>query len=84
MGLTRKVTSTKKEDRLAAAAGVTWYPQANSDPFGFDIGAAYLFDNIAVGVGWDFLHSPQIWVGAGDTEEGKPIVSVVPGGGRSN
>ncbi len=79
IGLTLKVTSTKKEDKLAAAAGVTWYPQAKSDPIGFDIGAAYIFDNWAAGVGWDFLHSPQVWAGGGNTDE-RRTQAPAPGG----
>lgn len=86
LGLTLKVTSTKKEDRLAAAAGITWYPRNNATPIGFDLGAAYVFDNGVVGLGWDFLHSPQFWMGVGDTDDKRsagpsPGIPEAPGGG---
>jgi hypothetical protein len=77
-GITLKVTSSKKEDRLAAAIGVTWYPNDKIQPIGFDVGAAYLFDNWALAAGWDFLHSPQISVLGGDTSKAAPAPSVGP------
>ncbi len=80
-GLTLKVTSTKKEHHGALAAGVTYYPLDASNPFGVDVGVGYLFDNAAVTVGWDFLHSPQISAGWIDTDDGKSAPAGGGGGG---
>lgn len=84
MGLALKLFSTRREDKWAAVAGATWYPQNKVQPFGVDIGAGYVFDNAVVSVGWDFLHSPQIGVGVMNTKEDRQSVSPTPpapGGG---
>ncbi len=79
LGLTLKLVSTRKEDKWAAVAGATWYPQNKVRPFGVDIGAGYVVDNAVVSVGWDFLHSPQIGVGVMNTKEDCQTVLPLPG-----
>ncbi len=76
--LTLKVLSTKEQDSFAAAAGVSYYPLNKGNPLGFDVGAGYLFDSVAVTVGWDFLHSPQIAAGYVDTEDDNAATPAPP------
>jgi len=77
-GLTVKLVSTREEDKWAAVAGFTWYPQKKTKPFGVDVGVGYVFRDAVLTVGWDFLHSPQIGVGYVDTETQPPVPPVPP------
>lgn len=76
LGLSLKVLSTDKEDHFAVGAGVSYYPLMSGNKFGVDVGVGYLFDNAAVTVGWDFMHSPQIGIGYVDTKDDKPAAPV--------
>lgn len=77
VGVSLKVLSTNKEDRGALAAGVSYYPATSN--FGVDAGAAYLFKNSAVTLGWDFLNSnPQVGVGYVNTKDDRPAASAPP------
>ena len=71
-GLSLKVMSTDKEDHFAVGAGVSYYPTMKGNKFGVDAGVGYNFDNMAVTVGWDFMHSPQVAIGYIDTEDKRP------------
>lgn len=69
LGVTFKITSTEREDRLAAVGGITWYPKAIGSPIGFDVGAGYVGSGNAVGVSWDILaEGVQGWFAFGNTE----------------
>jgi len=70
IGVSLKALSTNKEDKAAVAAGVTYYPLANENNFGVDLSAAYVFENGAVTVGWDFVNSkPQAGIGYVNTKD---------------
>ncbi|WP_201352500.1 hypothetical protein [Hydrogenimonas urashimensis] len=57
VGLSAKVISDNKEDKVIAAAGVSYYPWAPVNKFGADVSAGYLFDGVALTAGWDFIQS---------------------------
>jgi hypothetical protein len=70
VGISLKALSTRKEDKAAVAAGVTYFPLANENNFGVDLSAAYVFKNGAVTVGWDFVNKvPQAGVGYVNTKD---------------
>ena len=62
VGISVKVLSTDKQDHAAAALGVAYYPTEKK--FGADIGAAYVGNNIAGTLGWDFMNK-QAQIGVG-------------------
>lgn len=72
VGLSLKLMSTNKEDHAAVGAGVTYYPLLSGNKFGVTVDAGYVFQNTAVTVGWDFMHSPQIGIGYVNTKDDKP------------
>jgi len=68
-GVTAKVLSDNEEDKLVAAAGVSFFPYA-AQKFGVDVGGGYLFSCGAVTMGWDFLHAtPQLSLGIAHTDD---------------
>ena len=75
--LSLKVLSSRKEDKAVVGAGVSYYPLQSQNPFGVDVGVGYLFQDAAVTVGWDFMHSPLVSVGYVNTKDDKPPV-VIP------
>jgi hypothetical protein len=77
VGLSLKVMSTNKEDHAAVGAGVTYYPLLSENTFGVDVGVGYVFQDAAVTVGWDFMHSPQVGVGYVNTKPDRPAVAPV-------
>jgi hypothetical protein len=77
VGLSLKVLSTNKEDHAAVGAGVTYYPLLSGNPFGVTADVGYVFQDAAVTVGWDFMHSPQVGVGYVNTKSDKPAPVVV-------
>jgi hypothetical protein len=77
LGLSLKVLSSRKEDSGVVGAGVTYYPLLSSNPFGVDVSAGYLFKDVAVTVGWDFLHSPQVGVGYVNTRDDRAPAVVI-------
>lgn len=82
LGVSLKVLSSRTQDHGVVGAGVTYYPLLNSNPFGVDVSAGYLFDHAAVTVGWDFLHSPQVGIGYVNTRhkaDTQPVVVLPPG-----
>ena len=60
LGVSLKVISSREENNVIAAAGVTYYPWAPVEKFGADVGAGYLFDSFALTGGWDFIQSDWI------------------------
>ena len=77
LGITAKVISDNEEDTAIVGAGVNFYPFAPENKFGVDISAGYLFTDIAVTVGWDFLQKkPQFSAGYVNTIEDKESVPV--------
>jgi hypothetical protein len=78
IGLSVKLLSDDKEDKVVAAIGASYYPTA-MNKFGIDIGAGYTFNNAAAIVGWDFLQkSPQISAGWADIEDDKSRSTPAP------
>lgn len=77
VGLSLKVMSTNREDRAAVGAGVSYYPMLSGNKFGVTADVGYVFENAAVTVGWDFMHSPQVSVGYMNTKDDKPAVIVM-------
>jgi hypothetical protein len=69
LGLSLKVLSTNEQDHFVVGAGVSYYPLMKDNKFGVDVGVGYVFEDVAVTVGWDFMHSPQIGIGYVDTED---------------
>ena len=78
LGLSLKVLSTNKEDHAVVGAGVTYYPLQSNNRFGVDLGVGYLFQDVAVTVGWDFMHSPQVGVGYVNTKDDRPAPPLPP------
>jgi hypothetical protein len=56
LGLTVKVLSSDRQDRVVAAAGVTYFPWAPKQKFGLDISGGYNFDKVTALVGYDLLN----------------------------
>ena len=54
-GITLQATSTRREDRAIAAAGVSLYPFGPSPKFGIPVGVGYQGNNAAGIVSYDFL-----------------------------
>lgn len=77
-GLSLKVMSTNKEDHAAVGAGVTYYPLLSQNQFGVDVGVGYIFQDVAVTAGWDFMHSPQVGVGYVNTKDDRPAPAPGP------
>lgn len=57
VGLTAKVISDNRKNRVVGAAGLSYYPWSPVKKFGIDVSGGYLFDGVAVTAGWDFLKS---------------------------
>ena len=67
LGLTVKILSSDRQDRVVAAAGVTYFPWA-PNKFGLDIGGGYNFDKVTALVGYDLLNKkPQASIGYTNT-----------------
>lgn len=78
-GLSLKALSTDKEDHGALGLGVTYYPAASQDKFGADLSAAYLFNNGAATLGWDFLNNkPQAGIGYVNTDDDDRAPAPIP------
>jgi len=83
-GISLKVLSTDEEDKGAIGAGVSYYPGNDSNKFGMDLSAGYVFKNGAVTLGWDFLQSQsQLGLGFVDTDDddndpAAPLMMMVP------
>jgi hypothetical protein len=70
LGVSLKALSTRKEDKAAVAAGVTYYPLASENNLGVDLSAAYVFKNGAVTAGWDLVNNkPQAGIGYVNTKD---------------
>ena len=86
VGLSVKVISDNKKDKVIAAAGATYYPWAPVKKFGADLSGGYLFDSFALTGGWDFLQSDWI-VSAGyvnTIEENEPAATPPASGGGND
>ncbi|MBX2808191.1 MAG: hypothetical protein KTR20_06110 [Cellvibrionaceae bacterium] len=69
VGLTAKLLTNDKEEKLVLAAGGTYYP-FSSRLFGADVSAGYILENGTVTGGWDFMQQvPQLSLGFADTED---------------
>lgn len=63
VGFTAKVLSSNEQDKAALAAGVTYYPWAESQ-FGFDFGLGVISGSTAATFTYDFLQkAPQFSLG---------------------
>lgn len=68
IGITAKVLSNDKKDKVVAALGATFYLDSQNS-FGMDASAGYTFDDAAVLLGYDFLlESPVISAGWADID----------------
>ena len=66
VGITGKILTSDKEEKVVGAAGATYYFGAEN-PFGIDVSGGYTFSNAAVLVGYDFLRkNTQISAGWAD------------------
>lgn len=72
LSLTVKALSSDRQDRVVAAAGVSFYPFLKNK-IGVDLGVGYQGDNSAVVLSWDFLQAaPQISGGWANTKDNPP------------
>ena len=72
IGLTAKILSSDREDKLVASAGVSYYP-GKTEYFGLDVGAGYNYDSTSLVLSYDFLQkAPQVSLGWVNTED-KPV-----------
>jgi hypothetical protein len=63
-GLTVKLLSNDLPNNVVVGAGINYYPFAQSQNFGVDLSAGYVFQNVAVTGGYDFVRKePQLAVG---------------------
>jgi hypothetical protein len=73
LGLTAQATSTRKEDRGFAAAGLSYYPFAVGDKLGVPIGIGYQGKNSAVVGNYDLLQkAPAVSAGYANTRGDSP------------
>lgn len=77
VGLSLKVMSTNREDKVAVGAGVNYYPWLSGNKFGVSADVGYVFQNAAVTAGWDFMHSPVVSVGYMNTKGDKPAAVLI-------
>ena len=78
-GLTVKLLSTHRADKLAAAVGVSYFPGLGARAWGVDTGLGYTFQNGAVTQGYDWLHGQvQLALGAADTRSKKAVIQPRP------
>ena len=78
LGLTVKILSSDRQDRVVAAAGVTYFPWA-PNKFGLDIGGGYNFDKVTALVGYDLLNKkPQASLGYTNTYKPEATISQPP------
>ena len=69
-GVTAKILSDDDPNTGVIGAGVSFFPYAEEKKFGADLSAGYLFENVAVTGGWDFLQrKPLLAVGYVNTED---------------
>ena len=70
LALTFKISTSNKENKAIATAGVSYYPLSKTKKYGIDLGGGYLFKNTAVVGSWDFIQeSPQLSIGYVNTSE---------------
>ena len=79
LGLTVKILSSDRQDRVVAAAGVTYFPWA-PNKFGLDISGGYNFEKVTALVGYDLLNmKPQASLGYANTYKPNGATSCPPG-----
>jgi len=72
VGITLQATTTRREDRGIAAAGVSYYPFSTGNKFGLPVGVGYQARNAAATVNYDFLMgNVSVGVGYADTKKDK-------------
>jgi hypothetical protein len=72
-GITLKVLSTNRRDKLAGAIGVSYFPGLEEQPWGLDTSLGYTLDHGAVTLGYDWLHEQfQLGLGIANTRS-KPV-----------
>ena len=79
-GFTVKLLSTDRRDKLAAAVGVSYFPWAATQPWGFDTSVGYTFRRGALTVGYDWLNGQfQLGLGAANTKsKPSPVPAPAP------
>lgn len=79
LGLTVKILSSDRQDRVVAAAGVTYFPWA-PNKIGLDIGGGYNFEKVTALVGYDLLNKkPQASIGYTNTYKPDSAITCLPG-----
>lgn len=87
-GITLKLLSTDRKDRVAAALGLSYFPGQESRAFGLDTSLGYTLQRGAVTLGYDWLNGQvQLGLGVANTRSRavvvpapapEPEVAVVP------
>ena len=79
-GLTLKLLSTDRRDKVAAAVGVSYFPWATTRSWGFDTSVGYTFRHGALTVGYDWLNGQvQLGLGAANTKsKASPVPAPAP------
>ncbi|MGM9426895.1 hypothetical protein [Hydrogenophaga sp. MI9] len=79
-GITLKLLSTDRRDKLAAAVGVSYFPWAATRSWGFDTSVGYTFRHGALTLGYDWLNGQvQLGLGAANTKsKTSPVPAPAP------
>lgn len=79
-GITFKLLSTDRRDKLAAAVGVSYFPWAATQSWGFDTSVGYTFRRGALTVGYDWLNGQvQLGLGVANTKsKTSPVPAPAP------
>lgn len=79
-GITFKLLSTNRRDKLAAAVGVSYFPWAATQAWGFDTGVGCTVRHGAFTIGYDWLNRQvQLGLGVANTKtKASPVPSPVP------
>lgn len=78
VGVTAKVLSTNRENRVAAEVGASYLFGESKSKFGVDLGAGYNFKHATATVGWDFMNSQvQAAIGVSNTKK-RPAPAAPP------